>query len=193
MKTKFWILMVVAGVLAACVTVNIYFPAAAAEKAAEEIVKEVREQAPQKEQEQSDENQPAPPETSSWHVVGTAHAQEGALEVSSASIRALKESIKARYPSIIPFFQRGVIGETSTGLLELKDWAALSLPDKAQAKRLLDAENKDRLALYDEVAKALQINPDQMDRLRKIFAKEWQKTVPSGTWIEGEDGNWVKK
>jgi len=32
-----------------------------------------------------------------------------------------------------------------------------------------------------------------VERLRKIFAKEWQKTVPSGTWIEGDDGTWVKK
>jgi len=184
--------MVLAGFLAACVTVNIYFPAAAAEKAAEEIVKEVREQAPQQE-EKKDETPSPPPETSSWHLVATAHAQEGALEVSSASIRALKASIKERYPSLIPFLERGSIGEGNTGLLELRDWEALSLPDKAQAKRLLEAENKDRVGLYDEVAKALQINPDQMERLQKIFAKEWQGTVPTGTWVEGEDGSWVKK
>jgi len=193
MKRKFWTLLTLTGFFAACVTVNIYFPAAAAEKAAEEIVKEIREQALSEEEEKKEKTQPSESEASFWQLVTTAHAQEGALKVSNASIRALKASIKARYPSIIPYFQQGVMGESKTGFLEGKSWEGLPLPDKAKAKRLIEAENRDRVALYDEVAKALQINPDQTERLRKIFAKEWQKTVPSGTWIQKEDGNWVRK
>lgn len=193
MKKKLGTVLALTGFFAACVTVNIYFPAAAAEKAAEEIVREVREQIPPEEEEQTEEAKPSESEASFWHLVRTAHAQEGALEVSNASIRALKASIKTRYPSIIPFFQQGAMGETKTGFVEAKIWEGLSLPDKAKVKRLIAAENKDRVALYDEVAKALQVKPDQMERLRKIFAKEWQKTVPSGTWIQGEDGSWVKK
>ena len=34
--------------LTACVTINIYFPAAAAEKAADEIIKDIQKIAPQK-------------------------------------------------------------------------------------------------------------------------------------------------
>ena len=34
--------------LAACVTINIYFPAAAAEKAADEIIKDIQSVTPQK-------------------------------------------------------------------------------------------------------------------------------------------------
>lgn len=193
MKKKFWMLLAVTGFFAACVTVNIYFPAAAAEKAAEEIVKEIREQALSEEEEKNEETQPPESEARVWQWVTTAHAQEGALEVSNASIRALKASIKARYPSIIPYFQQGVMGESKTGFLEGRSLDGLSLSDKAKVKRLIEAENRDRVALYDEVAKALQIKPDQVERLRKIFAKEWQKTVPSGTWIEKDDGTWVKK
>jgi uncharacterized protein YdbL (DUF1318 family) len=193
MKRQLWSVLALTAFFTACVTVNIYFPAAAAEKAAEEIVKEVRGQIPSEAEEQKEESQPPEPEARSWQYVKTAQAQEGALEVSNASIRALKGSIKSRYPSIIPYFQQGAMGETKTGFLEAKSWEGLSLPDKAKVKRLIQAENRDRVALYEEVAKALQINPDQMERLRRIFAKEWQDTVPSGTWIQREDGNWVKK
>jgi hypothetical protein len=41
----------------------------------------------------------------------------------------------------------------------------------------VDAENKDRRVLYQEVAKALKIDPAQTDRVATIFAKEWQKSL----------------
>jgi hypothetical protein len=40
MNKSLWLLIVAAG-LSACVTINIYFPAAAAEKAADKIIEEV--------------------------------------------------------------------------------------------------------------------------------------------------------
>jgi len=192
MKLKLWYLVIMVVFFFSCVTVNIYFPVAAVEKTAEEIVKEVREQQPETEEEES---KPAEPETShsNWNLVKVAYAQEGALEVSNASIRALKASIKARYPVLIPYLKKGIVGENQSGFLEIRTWKGLSLPEKAKVKRLLDAENKDRMGLYKEVAKALQISQNQLERLQKIFAKEWQKTVPSGTWIQKEDGTWVKK
>ena len=189
MRLKFWTLLMLVIFFLACVTVNIYFPAAAAEKTAEEIVKEVREQIPQKEE----EKQPAEPEARQWRLITVAYAQEGALEVSNASIRALKASIKARYPALIPYLQKGVMGENKVGFLEVRNREGLSLRDKAKVKQLVEAENKDRTALYKEVSKALQIDPTQIERLQKIFTKEWQKTVPSGTWVQTEDGKWEKK
>ena len=193
MRLKFWTLLTISLFFLACVTVNIYFPAAAAEKTAEEIVKEVREQIPQKEEEEKDEKQPAEPEARQWQLITVAYAQEGALEVSNASIRALKASIKARYSALIPYLQKGVMGENKAGFLEVRNREGLSLRDKAKVKQLVEAENKDRAVLYKEVSKALQIDPTQIARLQKIFAKEWQKTVPSGTWVQTEDGNWEKK
>ena len=194
MKIKFWVLFTLSIFFVACVTVNIYFPATAAEKTAEEIVKEVREQVPQKEQkEEKKEDQPAAPETSFWRFETVAYAQEEALGVSNASIRALKTSIKARYPKLIPYLQKGVVGEGKAGFLEAINWEGLSLPDKAKVKRLVEAENRDRKSLYAEVAKALQIKPNQMEKLQKIFARQWQKTVSPGSWVQTEEGKWVRK
>jgi len=186
--SKVWMILSTMIFIWACVTVNIYFPAAQAQKTAEEIVKEVRGQkTPHK------EKKIPKPESWHWQIVSSAYAQEAALEVSNASIRALKASIKQRYPELKPFLERGILGENNQGLLEVKTWRGLKLQEKARVKRLLEAENKDRKLLYTEVAKALQIDTRQIGKLQRIFAKEWQKTAPVGTWIQTEEGKWIKK
>ena len=41
LTNKLWLLIAASALLSACVTINIYFPAAAAEKAADKIIEEV--------------------------------------------------------------------------------------------------------------------------------------------------------
>jgi uncharacterized protein YdbL (DUF1318 family) len=53
----------------------------------------------------------------------------------------------------------------------------LGLKDKRDVKALADAENKDRRQLYQEVARALEIDKSNMSRVAEIFAVEWQKSV----------------
>ncbi len=161
------------------------------EKAAREITEEVRglKQAP--------EESPAPkgPEKQSLLqdlLVQKAWAQKELL-ISNATIRQLKERMKARYPKLKPYLARGVIGETSDGVLILKDPDGLSLRERAEVKRLIEAENQDREALYYQVMKALGVAPKDLPRIRTIFAKEWQRTAPQGTWIEISPGKWVRK
>jgi len=194
MKVKFGSILFFTIFFMACVTVNIYFPAAKVEKAAEEIVKEVRQQSPKKEQKlKKEEKSPPESELHKWQFVNCAYAQEGVLQVSTASIRALKTAIKKRFPKLIPYFQKGIIGENNRGLLEIKSWQGVSLAKRAKVKQLVEAENKDRTNLYQEVAKNMGIDPSQLGKVQKIFAKQWQKTAPSGTWIQTEDGKWVRK
>ena len=194
MKVKFGSILFFTIFFIACVTVNIYFPAAKVEKAAEEIVKEVRQQSPKKEQKlKKEEKSPPESELHKWQFVNSAYAQEGVLEVSTASIRALKTAIKKRFPKLIPYFQKGIIGENNRGLLEIKSWQGVSLAKRAKVKQLVEAENKDRTNLYQEVAKNMGIDPSQLGKVQKIFAKQWQKTAPSGTWIQTGDGKWVRK
>lgn len=170
-------------VFISCVTVNIYFPAAEAQKTAREITEEVRG-TPQHEKEGE--------KPRSFHWIGIAYAQPE-LEVSNATIRVLKDSMKKRYPLLKSYLSSGVLGESLDGYLTVKDVSHLSLRDKATVKRLMKAENKERSMLYKAVAQALSISPKQIPRLRKIFAKEWQRTAPPGTWMEVEPGKWVSK
>ncbi len=183
--------------LAACVTVNIYFPAAEVQKAAEEIVKQVRgsEAAPESPEGKDESQQPGPGPVSYLIricPVSTAFAAQE-LTVSNATIRQIKARMQQRYGQLKPFFQRGVIGENAKGYLVIKDQGAVDLRSRALVKRLVEAENRDRKALYAAVAQALKIPASQIARVERIFAGQWQKSAPKGSWIEQQPGKWVRK
>ncbi|MGZ5516004.1 MAG: DUF1318 domain-containing protein, partial [Candidatus Aminicenantales bacterium] len=92
-----------------------------------------------------------------------------------------------------PYFDAGNIGETNKGLIEVRDETGLNLQAKAALRNLVKDENADRTKLYAEVAKALNIEASQIEKIQKIFAAEWAKSAAAGWWIQQEDGNWVKK
>ena len=184
-----------------CVTINIYFPAAEVQKAAEEIVTDVRKGA---------EKPPAPqkpPAAAPGKTEGAlrrflaevlapreAHAQTKAeTAVSNAAIRALKDSMRARQTQLAPFYDKGAVGENREGYLEARDAGSLDLQGRAALQRLISAENQDRRRLYEEVAKALNVDKSQVPRIGATFAEEWQKSARPGWQVQKPDGSWVRK
>jgi len=176
----------------ACITVNIYFPEAAVQKTADEIVNDVRKK---------DVTDKTPPETikkdgasakAGFTLVPHAFGQEE-TSVSTPAIRALKDSMRQRFPELKPLYDQGHIGEANNGLVDVRDEGALSLKDKAALRGLVRDENSDRTKLYAEVARALKIDPGQMSRIQAIFATSWINNAQPGWWIQKEDGAWVKK
>ncbi len=176
-----------------CVTVNIYFPAAAVERAADQIVKETWGEAGKT---------PAKPQSRAWEIpfrlaalgyVGQAEAQEADINISNPAIRALKKSIKARADAIKPFMDRGNIGIAQDGLLMIRTADGLNLKERAETKQLVDAENRDREALYAEIAKANNISKDSIPKIKAIFAKSWIEQARPGWWIQDSQGNWKRK
>ena len=178
----------------ACVTVNIYFPAAAVERAADEIVKETW----------GSRTEPAPKEQprsllpTAWKIVSVTFidevfAQEADINISNPAIRALKDSIKNRSGSIKPFMDRGHVGLTKDGLLTVRTTEGLSLKERAEVQQLVDAENRDRESLYLEIAKANNFPPESVAKIRNIFAKSWAEQAQPGWWIQDAQGNWKKK
>ncbi len=176
----------------ACITVNIYFPEATVKQAAEQIVDEIRKKDAEKSGQEAVKKLAALPESAPFSFVPTAYAQE-ATSVSTPAIRALKEAMKNRFPALKPYFDGGNIGETNKGLLEVRDEAGLNLQAKAALRNLVKDENGDRGKLYAEVAKSLNIEASQIERIQKIFAESWIKSAEAGWWIQQEDGAWVKK
>jgi uncharacterized protein YdbL (DUF1318 family) len=176
----------------ACITVNIYFPEATVKQAAAEIVDEIRKTDAEKKAPEAAAVLPALREASPFSLVPAAYAQE-ATNVSTPAIRALKESMKSRFPSLQPYFAAGNIGESNKGMLDVRDETGLNLQAKAALRNLVKDENGDRTKLYAEVAKALAIEASQIDKIQKIFAAEWAKSAAAGWWIQQEDGTWVKK
>jgi uncharacterized protein YdbL (DUF1318 family) len=182
--------------ISACVTVNIYFPAAAVERAADQIVKETwgGPGEPTKEVPKPQSRSLfSPTRIVSVTFVGDAYAQEADINVSNPAIRALKESIRARSDAIKPFMDRGNVGIGRDGLLTNRSTDGLNLKERAEIKQLVDAENSDREALYAEIAKANGIAKENISKIKSIFAKSWIEQARPGWWIQDGQGNWQKK
>jgi uncharacterized protein YdbL (DUF1318 family) len=181
--------------LASCVTVNIYFPAAAVQKAADEIVQGVR-QTDKKEEQKPEEQKKINllyQELKKLSLGPTVAYAQVDIEVSTPAIRALKDSMKQRFSQLRPFYDKGNVGENNAGLLEVKDLANLSLKEKADLSRLVEQENKDRNDLYTEIMKANKFGPDALPRIQKLFANSWRGNSQAGWWIQKDSGEWEKK
>jgi uncharacterized protein YdbL (DUF1318 family) len=182
--------------VSACVTVNIYFPAAAVERAADQIVKETwgSPGEPTKTAPKPQSSNPfARLRVATLSFTSEAHAQEADINVSNPAIRALKDSIRERSNAIKPFMDRGNIGLAQDGLLTVHSADGLNLKERAETKQLVDAENHDRENLYAEIAKANNISKDSVARIKTIFAKSWLDQARPGWWIQDAQGNWKKK
>jgi uncharacterized protein YdbL (DUF1318 family) len=158
----------------ACVTINIYFPAEKVESVAGEIVHDVR--GPEK------KTSPKGDQSSFLQKVvlalwsSKAWAQD-ATTVSNPTIRALKERLKANYAHMKPYYNKGMVREGNNGYVSITNTGSLSLKEKRDLNGLVEAENRYRKQLYAEVAKALNIDSSQINKIAEIFAKEWQKSV----------------
>jgi uncharacterized protein YdbL (DUF1318 family) len=169
--------------VAACVTINIYFPAEKVESVAGEIVNDIRGLKP------GEADQPVPQKKdqsllrrptrlAQLGISPSPAFAEEATTVSNPAIRALKESMKARFKTLKPFYEKKMISEGKDGYLTAGNTAGLDLKGLRDLKGLVAAENRDREALYQEVARALKIDASQVGKVAEIFAKEWQKSVP---------------
>jgi uncharacterized protein YdbL (DUF1318 family) len=187
-------------VLSACVTINIYFPAAAAEEAAERIVEDVLGTKP------GDASPPPAPKDDrgssllpqgstglallDW-LIPVAHAAPD-FDVDTPAIRQIQARMKARTGQLRPFYQAGAAGFGKNGLVVVRDASAVSLKDRAKFDQLVKAENADRNALYREIAKA-NGHPEWEPEVRAVFAKQWIQQARSGWWVQNASGKWSKK
>lgn len=179
--------------IAACVTINIYFPAEEMKGAADKIVNEVWGDKIEKPLEQPAPAAPKPPGSSFLQLLqpATAHAAQD-INVSTPEIRALKEAIKQRAGSLIPYLNGGQVGIGADGMLKLRSSEGLDLKGRGEVNRLLAAENADRQRLYVEIARANGF-PDQVAEVQGVFAESWREQAAAGWYLEGKDGNWKKK
>jgi uncharacterized protein len=190
---------------AACVTINVYFPAAAAEKLAEDYVKDVTGGGSSTTPPQS-RVVPAPEGGSAtmlvsalgsvlFAVVPAANAQPAAeaLNATSPAIARIKASQQARFGELRKFYDSGAIGITKDGMLAVRELSAVALGDRATLTRLVKEENSDREQLYVEIAKANN-QPSWEADLKKIFAKEWVRSGAQPGWYYQDDsGAWKQK
>ncbi len=198
---RWWLIGLVVFSFVSCVTVNLYFPAAAVQKAADQIVEDVRK-APEAPPKQTPEQTPQQKQDKGSFLdrfrflrLGPVEAYAAAvdLNVSTPAIRSLKASMASRYPQLQPMYSKGAIGETSTGYVAVRDAGALSLKERADVNRLVEQENADRRALYTEIIKANNLDMGMLAEVQRLFANSWRDKSSPGWWIQQDNGQWVKK
>ena len=186
----------------ACVTINVYFPAEAAVKAADRIILDVYGIAPEQQQKPA---QPAEPTSFlapsslpgraltialDW-LIAPAHAAPD-LSVDTPAIRQLTASMEARMRDLAPHYASGAIGMTGDGEIALRDQKLVPLQDRNKVRDLVALENRDRGALYAEMARAND-HPEWEAEIRATFARRWVDNARKGWWYMDKSGGWKQK
>ena len=198
MAMKHWMPLPAALALAACVTINVYFPAAEAKEAAKEFVDKVI----------GEDGQPVPQTEKSgggmamlqrrvdlWSLVGvgSAYAQSTPdITINTPAIRAIQSSMEQRFNSTLRAgFDAGALGFSSDGLVTVRDASKLPLKDRVAINSAVADDNRDRKALYREVAVA-NGHPEWEGQIRDVFARQWVDSARSGWWYQS-GGSWKQK
>jgi uncharacterized protein YdbL (DUF1318 family) len=185
-------------ILAACVTINVYFPAAAAEKAAEQFVGDVLG-------EPNEEGRLFDPlglmeETLLLAANGvfdvlipSAQAQQAEIDINTPQINSIKARMAQRQRSSLnSLFDAGAIGFTSDGMISIRDRSAVELSQRRSLESVVADENRDRKAVYREIAVA-NGHPEWEQDIRKTFAREWVNNARRGWYYQDSGGSWRQK
>ena len=197
-----WLIGTVSGLmLVSCVTINIYFPAAAAEKAADRIIEDVwgpgtrpgEDVDPDAAVDQSSAIEAGDNNIAiailNWLV--SPAAAEADININSPAINELKADMKERHEQLEPFYNSGGIGLTEDGFIMVRDAKAIPLKDRNRVNALVTDENKDRKSLYAEIARG-NGHPEWEDDIRQTFAKRWISNAAKGWWYQ-QGGSWKQK
>jgi uncharacterized protein YdbL (DUF1318 family) len=192
---KVSLIAVLSMALLACVTINIYFPAAQAEQAAERIVDDILGKQPPAAEKGSSLQRPVF-EHYATHLldflIPTAQAAQPDFNVDTPQIRQLQAAMKARTSQLRSHFASGAIGFTRDARIGVRDNNAIPLKQRAKVKGLVNDENRDRDALYSAIARA-NGHPEWEDEVRATFAKTWIERADSGWWYQNSAGRWAQR
>ena len=188
--------------LTACVTINVYFPAAEAKEAAKEFVdKVIGDDA----QQAVPAPAPAPEDNDagggmalrfdplSLIGIGTAHAQgQPDITIKTPAIQAIQARMAGRFDGTLrKHFDSGALGFTSDGLVSTRDAAKIPLSDRVAVNQAVADQNRDAKAVYREIAVANK-HPEWESQIRSVFARQWVDSAKSGWWYQAA-GGWKQK
>lgn len=198
-----WMGMPIAAALAltACVTINVYFPAAEAREAAKEFVdKVIGEDA----QPSTPLPPPAEPAGDGGGMalrfdpllllgIGTAHAQSRPdISLKTPAIQAIQARMASRFDSSLrKHFDSGALGFTANGEVAVRDASKIALPERVAVNKAVADQNRDARAVYREIAVANK-HPEWESQIREVFAQQWVASAKSGWWYQS-GGSWKQK
>jgi len=194
--------------LAACVTINVYFPAAEAKEAAKQFVEKViGDQAQPTQPAQPAPETPKPESKPPGGMamldgfdplmllgIGEARAQSAPdITIKTPAIQAIQARMASRFDSDLRGgFDSGALGFTRDGLVVVRDAGKLALKDRVAVNQAVADDNRDRKAVYREVAVANN-HPEWEAQIRGVFAKQWIDSAHPGWWYQDASGGWKQK
>ena len=191
--------------LAGCVTINVYFPAAAAQKAADKVISNIMGP-------DSQAATPAPASSAPAAVGAPSHPEplamrvldavipaanaaepEANLDIQTPAIQAIEARMRERFHTILQkLLAAGAVGLTHSGDVALRDAGKVPLAERAQATQAVAAENSDRAELYQQIAVA-NGHPEWARRMREAFAGQWINRARPGWYYQNATGAWQRK
>ena len=189
------LLITCALVLAACVTINVYFPAAEAQQAAAEFVDKVIGDDP------AQAPPPAKPPQASMQprfnlmslLISDAQAQTVDITIRTPAIQAIQDRMADRFQSSLEVhFDSGALGFGNDGLVVVRDASKVPLKDRVSVNQLVADDNRDRKAVYREISVA-NGHPEWEAQIRETFAKQWIASARKGWWYQDAAGAWKQK
>lgn len=183
--------------LAACVTINVYFPAAEAQEAAEEFVEKVLNDGADAAAPEGQPQAYLPAPKRGWNplslLVSDAQAQQADITIRTPAIQAIQDRMAARFRSgLQPHFDSGALGFGNDGLVVLRDPGKVPLKDRVAVNQLVAEDNRDRNAVYREIAVANN-HPEWEGQIRETFSRQWIASARPGWWYQAADGSWKQK
>ena len=106
-----------------------------------------------------------------------------AVATAAEDLDAVKARMEQRLPLLDELKAKGVIGENSRGMMELRG-------GDVDAGDAVAAENRDRGIVYAEIARKTRTSVEQVARVR---ARQISAASAPGVWLQKEDGTWYKK
>mgnify|MGYP001161993735 FL=1 len=125
--------------------------------------------------------------------IAPAYAQsQPDFNIQTPAITAIQSRMEQRFDSALrPHFDSGALGFTEDGLVVVRDAAALALKDRVPVNTAVADENRDRKAVYREIAVA-NGHAEWEGQIRSVFAKQWVDSARSGWWYQ-RGGSWKQK
>lgn len=208
MRKSAFLLAFSLALLAGCVTINVYFPAAAAQQAADKVIGNIIGPDASGQSPAPPSSTPPPPPSSAPSpqpeplavrvldaVIPAAYAAESQpnLDIRTPAIQAIEARMRDRFHSVLQgLLASGAVGFTHNGDVAIRDASKIPLAQRGKATQAVAAENADRAELYKQIAVA-NGHPEWAQRMRESFAKQWISRARPGWYYQDASGNWQKK
>lgn len=101
-------------------------------------------------------------------------------------VQAALEGRKQRFAQLKSLKAQGVLGENNRGYVEV-------LGASADARALVDEENRDRKAIYEAIVVQNNLGKGALITVEGVFAEVQRQKASAGDRIQNQSGEWATK